>query len=136
MKHFAVIDTNVIVSAMLKRDSYPAQVLKEVLIGNINLLINESILNEYLEVLSRKKFGFPVDVVISLVDEIKKQAIYVDATSQDEYLPDPDDAVFYEIVMESRKEVDAYLVTGNLKHFPEKPFVVTPKEMIEIINSK
>ena len=136
MKHFAVIDTNVIVSAMLKRDSYPAQVLKEVLIGNINLLINESILNEYLEVLSRKKVGFPVDVVISLVDEIKKQAIYVDATSADEYLPDPDDAVFYEIVMESRKEVDAYLVTGNLKHFPEKPFVVTPKEMIEIINSK
>ena len=60
MKHFAVIDTNVIVSAMLKRDSYPAQVLKEVLIGNINLLINESILNEYLEVLSRKKFGLAV----------------------------------------------------------------------------
>ena len=56
MKYFAVIDTNVIVSAMLKNDSFPAQVLKEVLLGNINLLINEDILNEYFEVLCRKKF--------------------------------------------------------------------------------
>ena len=77
MKYFAVIDTNVIVSAMLKNDSFPALVLKEVLLGNINLLMNEEILNEYLEVLSRKKFHFPVDTVISLIDEIKKQAIYV-----------------------------------------------------------
>lgn len=134
MKYFAVIDTNVIVSAMLKNDSFPAQVLKEVLLGNINLLVNEEILNEYLEVLSRKKFHFPIDTVISLVNEIRKQAIYVDSASVEEYFPDPDDAVFYEIVMEARRDVDAYLVTGNLKHFPEKPFVVTPKEMIEIIN--
>ena len=114
MKYFAVIDTNVIVSAMLKNDSFPAQVLKEVLLGNINLLINEDILNEYLEVLSRKKFHLPIDTVIGLMEEIKKQAIYVDATSLEEYFPDPDDAVFYEIVMEARKDVDAYLVTGNL----------------------
>lgn len=136
MKYFAVIDTNVIVSAMLKNDSFPAQVLREVLLGNINLLINEDILNEYFEVLCRKKFHLPIDAVIGLMEEIKKQAIYVDATSLEEYFPDPDDAVFYEIVMEARKDVDAYLVTGNLKHFPEKPFIVTPKEMIEILNKK
>ena len=35
--------------------------------------------------------------------------------------------------MEERKTDDAYLVTGNLKHFPEKPFVVTPRQMLEII---
>ena len=134
MKYFAVIDTNVIVSAMLKKDSMPAQVLKEVLVGNINMLVNEEILDEYIEVLSRKKFRFPIDAVINLITEIKKQAIYVDRTPLDEYMPDPDNAVFYEIVMEERKNVDAYLVTGNLKHFPEKPFVVTPAEMIEIIN--
>lgn len=134
MKYFAVIDTNVIVSAMLKKDSMPAQVLKEVLVGNINMLVNEEIIDEYIEVLSRKKFRFPIDAVINLITEIKKQAIYVDRTPLDEYMPDPDDAVFYEIVMEARKDVDAYLLTGNLKHFPEKPYVVTPAEMIEIIN--
>lgn len=136
MKYFAVIDTNVMVSAMLKNNSMPAQVLKEVLVGNINLLVNDDILSEYLEVLSRKKFHFPIDAVINLIDEIKKRAIYVDATPIEEYMPDPDDAVFYEVVMEARKEVDAYLVTGNLKHFPEKVFVVTPKEMLDIINKE
>lgn len=136
MKYFAVIDTNVMVSALLKNNSMPALVLKEVLVGNINLLVNDDILSEYLEVLSRKKFHFPIDAVINLIDEIKKRAIYVDATPIEEYMPDPDDAVFYEVVMEARKEVDAYLVTGNLKHFPEKVFVVTPKEMIDIINKE
>ncbi len=134
MKYFAVVDTNVIVSAMLKSDSMPALVLKEVLLGNITMLVNEEILNEYLEVLSRKKFHFPIDSVINLIDELKKRAIYIDALPIDEYMPDPDDTVFYEIVMEARKKTDAYLVTGNLKHFPEKSYVVTPKEMIEIIN--
>lgn len=135
MKYYAVIDTNVVVSAMLKADSMPALVLKEVLVGNICLLLNQEILDEYLEVLSRKKFHFSVETVINLVREIKKRAIFIDAMPTDESMPDPDDAVFYEIVMEARKETDAYLVTGNRKHFPEKPYVVTPKEMIDIINN-
>jgi hypothetical protein len=41
--------------------------------------------------------------------------------------------VFYEVVMDMRKEEDSYLVTGNIKHFPEKPFIVTPRQMIGII---
>lgn len=135
MKYYAVIDTNVVVSAMLKADSMPALVLKEVLVGNICLLLNQEILDEYLEVLSRKKFHFSVETVINLVQEIKKRAIFIDTMPTDESLPDPDDVVFYEIVMEARKETDAYLVTGNIKHFPEKPYVVTPKEMIDIINN-
>ena len=38
------------------------------------------------------------------------------------------------VVMEARETTDAYLVTGNIKHFPVKPYVVTPKEMLEILN--
>lgn len=48
-------------------------------------------------------------------------------------LPDPKDRVFYEVVMEERKHEDTYLVTGNIKHFPIKPYVVTPREMLDII---
>lgn len=48
-------------------------------------------------------------------------------------LPDPKDRVFYEVVMEERKEEDAYLVTGNIKYFPKKPYVVTPRQMLNII---
>ena len=35
--------------------------------------------------------------------------------------------------MEERKTADAYLVTGNIKHFPAKPYVVTPRQMLDII---
>ncbi len=45
---------------------------------------------------------------------------------------DMDDLVFYEIVMEKRDD-NAYLITGNVRHFPKRDFVVTPSEMIEIL---
>lgn len=47
-------------------------------------------------------------------------------------IPDPKDLVFYEVVMAKRDE-NAYLVTGNGKHFPKKPFIVTPNELLSII---
>ena len=48
----------------------------------------------------------------------------------DEFFPDQKDVVFYEVAMSKE---DAYLVTGNTKHFPKKPIVVTPAEMLEIL---
>ena len=50
----------------------------------------------------------------------------------DETFSDPKDIVFYEVKMSKE---DAYLVTGNIKHFPRKPFVVTPREMVEILET-
>ena len=46
---------------------------------------------------------------------------------------DTEDVVFYEVVMEKRKTDEAWLVTGNIKHFPKEPFIVTPREMLDII---
>ena len=48
-------------------------------------------------------------------------------------MPDPKDRVFYEVVMEQRKSDNAYLATGNIKHFPQKPFIVTPRQLLDII---
>ena len=36
--------------------------------------------------------------------------------------------------MEKKKENMTYLVTGNLKHFPSEPFIVTPRQLINILN--
>ena len=47
-------------------------------------------------------------------------------------LPDMKDLPFYEVVLEKRDD-DAYLVTGNIKHFPKEPFVVTPRELLDIL---
>lgn len=48
---------------------------------------------------------------------------------------DMNDAPFYEVVLEKRDD-NAYLVTGNIKHFPKEPFIVTPRELLSILNSK
>ena len=133
MKFYAVIDTNVLVSAAIKPESVPGQVLELVLDGVIVPVLNKTIIKEYRDVLLRPKFDFPEQIVKDVLSEIDGHAIYVDAEHIDVDLPDPKDLVFYEVVMEERKEEDAYLVTGNIKHFSEKPFIVTPRQMIDII---
>ena len=132
MRYFAVIDTNVIVSALLNRFSTPGMVLEEALTGQIIPLLHDNILEEYNDVLLRPKFKFDRQEIEITIAGLIKRGIFVGAAPLSDYLPDPDDAVFYQIVMEARN-TDAYLVTGNKKHFPQKSFVVTPKEMLAII---
>ena len=133
MKYYAVIDTNVLVSAAMKPESVPGQVVELVFDGVIVPLLNKAIIKEYRDVLLRPKFDFPEQIVKDVLNEIDSCGIYVDAEHIDVDLPDPKDLVFYEVVMDMRKEEDSYLVTGNIKHFPEKPFIVTPRQMIDII---
>lgn len=133
MKYYAVIDTNVLVSAMLKWNSIPGNVMELVFSGLITPLLNEHIMKEYREVLSRPKFHMTEEIIRNVLIEINQLGIYIDAEKIDIILPDPKDRVFYEVVMEERKAEDAYLVTGNIKHFPVKPYVVTPRQMMDII---
>ena len=133
MKYYAVIDTNVLVSAMLKWQSVPGKILELSFNGLIIPLVNDEILREYREVLSRPKFKLTKEIVNNLIDGITEKSIFVSEQSLNEYLPDPKDRVFYEVVMEKRKSEDAYLVTGNIKHFPVRPYIITPREMLDII---
>ncbi len=135
MKYYAVIDTNVLVSAMLKWNSIPGNVMELTFDGPIVPILNEQIVKEYREVLVRPKFHFTEEIVRDVLEDIQGKGIYVDAEHLDIELPDPKDRVFYEVVMEKRKTEDAYLVTGNIRHFPKKAFIVTPREMIDIILS-
>lgn len=137
---YAVIDTNVVVSAALSRlrsDANTAKVLEYVFSGKIIPVYNEEIIEEYIEVLSREKFRFDRKLIDLLIDHIRRVGISSDRLDSDEDFPDKDDIVFYEVTLSqlSRNE-HTYLVTGNIKHFPAKPFVVTPKEFVEIVENK
>ena len=133
--YYAVIDTNVLVSAALKINSVPGQIVNDALLGDLIPLLNDEIIEEYREVLSRPKFKFDSNTVDKLIDGIISRGISVDKVSVEEAIPDPKDIVFYEVVMEGRRMFnDAYLVTGNIKHFPVKAFIVTIKEMLDIIH--
>ena len=135
MQYYAVIDTNVLVSALLNFKSIPGKVTTAALIGNITPLVNDEIFKEYQDVLHRSKFSFNSDVIKDFLDDFKNRSIFLDAESLNDNIPDPKDIVLYEVVMEGRKSQNAYLVTGNMKHFPKKPFIVTPKEMLDIIEN-
>lgn len=74
-------------------------------------------------------------MVTVLIEAIEKYGISVERLSVQEELPDPKDRVFYEVTM-ARREDGAYLVTGNKKHFPTVPFIVTPTEMLQIMDEK
>ena len=133
MKYYAVIDTNVLVSATLKHHSVPGCIIDLAFDGPITPVLNKAIEAEYRDVLSRPKFHLPEDLIEDIISAFRQNGIYVDAEPLDIPLPDLKDRIFYEVVMEKRKEKDAYLVTGNIKHFPEKPYIVTPRQMLDII---
>ena len=134
MKYYAVIDTNVIVSSMLKKDSIPGQIVKSISENIITPILNEDILNEYVDVLSRNKFGFQDKEIENLLKIVKSNAIYLERKQSIEDFVDKDDIVFFEIVMSARSTMDAYLVTGNMKHYPVRSYIVTPAQMMETIN--
>lgn len=131
---YAVIDTNVLVSALLssKDDSATVQVLGKVLTGEIIPVYSNVITKEYREVLARKKFGFAGGTIDYLLSAMEKYGILVNPSPSGIVLPDMKDLPFYEVVLEKRED-EAYLVTGNTKHFPKEPFVVTPRELLNIL---
>ena len=96
-------------------------------------VLNGDILTEYEDVLNRPKFRFDKRAVKILLDELKKRAVYSDYGLIEDEIPDPKDVIFYAVLMEKRKEDDAYLVTGNIKHFPLRTYIVTPRELLDII---
>ena len=93
---------------------------------------NKEIVDEYSDVLSRDKFPFRPEDVSFVVDAFKSIGIDPGRTAaKDVNFPDPKDIVFYEVALSKE---GSFLVTGNTKHFPKEPIVVTPVQMLEIIH--
>ena len=134
-QYYAVIDTNVLIAALLthKEDSATVRVMNEVRKGRIIPLYHQEMLAEYDEVLHRDKFKLEDRSITKVIESIRDNGIEVFPKPTGEILIDMDDLIFYEVAMEKRDD-DAYLVTGNQKHYPIKDFIVTPTEMMEIID--
>ena len=134
MTFFAVIDTNVLVSALLRFDSIPGTILTDCLTGKIIPLLSDAILSEYHEVLLRPKFQFSPEAVNTILTGIVQRGIFIDSLPTTQIFPDPKDVVFYEVGMQARRYAPSYLVSGNLKHFPSVPFILSPREMLDLLN--
>ncbi len=134
MGYYVVIDTNVFVSALLssRDDSATVQIISKMIQGEIVPVYSDEIMNEYREVLARKKFKFSPETVNYLLAAVEKYGLNVTPSPTNTILPDMKDLPFYEVVMEKRDD-NSYLVTGNKKHFPIEPFILTPREFLDII---
>lgn len=129
---YATIDTNVLVSALLSKskESTISRLLSYLWNDELVPLYNAEIIDEYNDVLSRGCFHFNNKLKDALVEGIKRHGIESSRVPFDEPMLDEDDRVFYEVTL---SKDDAYLVTGNQKHFPKAPIVVTPAEMLAIL---
>ena len=128
----AVIDTNILVSALLTSNptSPTKGVLDQVREENIRPMINGEIIEEYAEVLSRSKFHFAkTDIEDTLNLFLVKGENYTPECLREGFA-DPDDIIFYETYL---MKDDAYLISGNLKHFPSEPRIVSPADILHII---
>ncbi len=136
MKCYAIIDTNVLVSALMSKneDSATVQILEHLLSKEVIPIYSKEILQEYREVLNRKKFGFSRENVEILITALQQYGICVKPVTTGEKLPDFTDLPFYEVVIATRTK-ESYLITGNLKHFPTRAYIVTARQFLNILKN-
>jgi putative PIN family toxin of toxin-antitoxin system len=122
-----VIDTNILVSALWSRGGAPAKVIGLILNESIIPCYDYRIMSEYKEVLKRPKFGFSKSEIDSLLDWIESIGRSVIVEPCNNSFIDEADKKFYEVACYCH----AKLITGNLKHFPDDPDVMSVSEFLE-----
>jgi uncharacterized protein len=111
-----VLDTNILVSALLQSLGNPAKILTLVLSGAIQICYDERIFAEYSEVLARPRFKFAPERIRDLLKKIELDGVAIDASEKTNLgLPDPDDEPFLAVALAASAD---FLVTGNLAHYP------------------
>jgi putative PIN family toxin of toxin-antitoxin system len=124
-----VLDTNIIVSALLSPQGLPAKILNLVLEASLTIAYDNTILAEYIDVLSRDKLKIHQELKEILIDFIAKEGSYTIAKPQKIKFDDEDDKIFYEVYKSSGEN---YLITGNKKHFPKEKNIVSAREFLEM----
>lgn len=130
---YAVLDTNNLISAVLKPHSQPAAIVSAAVARIFTLCMSEAILQEYREVLTRGKFALPPDFVDQFLTDLKKSARIYSPKVKFSVTRDPTDNKFLECAYEAGAP---YLVTGNMRHYPRRfrgIHILAPREFFRIL---
>ena len=122
-----VLDTNVLVSGLLNPNGPPASILSLLVTQKIILLYDNRIIQEYIEVLHRVKFGFKAEWIDELIGYFQHEGEFVSTTPTHKVFLDAYDRAFYEVAISGEAD---FFVTGNLKHFPKDRCITSPREFI------
>jgi len=128
-----VIDTNVLVSALWSKSGKSTQILTLVLNNSLIPCFNAEIMQEYQEVLARPHFVFRFSEAGAeeIIGKIKADGLSVVVKPSSTPFIDESDRVFYDVAI----ACSAYLITGNTKHFPDKPFVLPPSLFLALLDN-
>lgn len=130
-----VLDTNVIVSAVLKPAGAEAAVVELVGRRLLQIVVTSEILNEYRGVLSRPTLHLDPARVASMLDLIAQEAITVSPGKRLAVSHDESDNRFLECAEDGSAD---YLVTGNKRHFPaswKTTRIVNARELLRILET-
>jgi len=129
-----VLDTNILVSALLQPQGLPARTFLMALAGTTaQLCVSGDIYAEYEEVIRRSKFNRSEAVIESALHAIWQNGLWVKRSEKVHACSDPDDDIFLECAQAARAH---YLVTGNQKHFPAKwadTQIVTARQFLDAV---
>jgi putative PIN family toxin of toxin-antitoxin system len=123
-----VIDTNVLVSALLIKGSIPDKIIQMVKDRTLQTRYCSAIIDEYRDVLLRPKFNFQVENVRAVIEGIMRIGLEVNPSSSNFAMVDEDDRIFYDVAVTSH----SLLITGNGRHFPKESFVLSPADFLRI----
>ncbi|MDR1829148.1 MAG: putative toxin-antitoxin system toxin component, PIN family [Candidatus Fibromonas sp.] len=121
-----VLDTNILVSAIWSSNGNPARVVELVLYGEVGVYLNPDICKEYKDVLNRPKFNFKQEHVQNILNGLFECGNLVNVEPSKIVLPDESDRKFYDVA----KATGSLLISGNLKHFPNEPLIMSPAEYL------
>lgn len=132
-----VLDTNVIVSGILRPFSKASLILTLVADGAVQVAYDLRLLSEYRDVLTRPKFNFPEENVEAFLTQVEQEGFLVSVKPLGIHLPDPNDEPFLEVAVAGKVEA---IVTGNKRHFPKKEYqgvrILSPAEFLEAVRGK
>ena len=132
---YAVIDTNVLVSALITHnpEAATAKVVRLLLEREFIPMYDEGIIAEYKDVLHRVKFPILPETADALISYIIENGMEASRINYDEPMPDEDDRVFLEVALSKE---DSFLVTGNQKHYPTSTRIITPAQFLEVYQQR
>ena len=127
----AVLDTNVLVSALWSPEGNASTIIRLLLSDKVIPCFDQQIIDEYKDVLSRPRLAFPQGQVDELLAEITNRSLSVIVPSSTVKMPDETDRKFYDVA----KFCGAYLITGNVRHFPKDPLITTPAQFLDVFKT-
>lgn len=126
-----VMDTNIIISAALTPLGNPAKIIDMVFEDKLQIFYSLQILSEYKEVLSRPRLKITTRTQIDILGAIKEVGTLIEPTISNIPFIDESDRIFYDTAKTSR----AILISGNIRHYPDEAFIMTPSDFLKEVET-